>query len=268
MRLALDQWRPVAGGRAEGLARLDAAAARAAEAGADLLVLPEMALTGYAIGAEAVAAEAEAEGGALDTALAAAARRHGIALLAGYPRLDAQGRPVNAVRLVDRTGATVATYAKTHLYGEVDRSQFAPGDRFASVVELGGWKLGLAICYDIEFPETARALALAGAEAILVPTANMAPFASIATRIVPARAEENAVFLAYANYTGAEGPFSYVGLSCVVAPTGADLARAGDGEEMILATLDRAALTEARAAATHLADRRPDLYAPLTGDLT
>ncbi|MBP7003591.1 nitrilase-related carbon-nitrogen hydrolase [Amaricoccus sp.] len=259
MRLALDQWRPVTGGRAEGVARLDASAGRAAAAGADLLVLPEMALTGYAIGAEAVAAEAAATP-ELDAALAAAARRHGLALLAGYPRRDAEGRPVNAVRLVDRTGATVATYAKTHLYGDVDRSQFAPGDRLAPVAELLGWKLGLAICYDIEFPETARALALAGAEAILVPTANMAPFASIATRIVPARAEENAVFLAYANYAGAEADFAYVGLSCVVAPTGADLARAGPGEEMIHATLDRDALAAARANATHLADRRPDLY--------
>lgn len=271
MRIALDQWRPVTGGRAEGLPRLDAAAGRAAASGADLLILPEMALTGYAIGAARVDAEAEPEGGALDRALADAASRHRIAILAGYPRRDAAGRPVNAVRLVDRTGATAATYAKTHLYGDVDRSQFAPGDRFAPVVELGGWKLGLAICYDIEFPETARALALAGAEAILVPTANMAPFASIATRVVPTRAEENAVFLAYANYTGAEGDFAYVGLSCIVAPTGEDLARAGAGEETIHATLDRAALTAARAQATHLSDRRPDLYDPLharPGDAT
>jgi predicted amidohydrolase len=267
MRLALDQWRPVTGGRAEGVARLDAAAARAAAAGADLLILPEMALTGYAIGAEAVATEAEPEGGELDRAVAEAARRHGVAILAGYPRRDARGRPVNAVRLVDRAGAAVATYAKTHLYGEVDRSQFAPGDCLAPVVELDGWKLGLAICYDIEFPETARALALAGAEAILVPTANMAPFEGIATRIVPARAEENGVFLAYANYTGAEPPFDYVGLSCVVAPTGEDLARAGHGEELILADLDRAAFAAARRAATHLADRRPELYASLTGDM-
>jgi predicted amidohydrolase len=263
MRLALDQWRPVTGGPAEGLARLDRAAGAAALGGADLLVLPEMALTGYNIGAAAAAAAAEPEGGTLDAGLAAAARRQGIAILAGYPRRDAEGRVLNAARLVDRDGATRATYAKTHLYGAVDRAQFAAGPGFAAVAELAGWRLGLAVCYDIEFPETARLLALAGAEAILVPTANMAPFESVALRVVPTRAEENAVYVAYANYCGAEPPFAYVGLSCVSGPDGEDVARAGSGEETIFADLDRAALAAARARATHLADRRPELYAPL-----
>ena len=126
-------------------------------------------------------------------------------MLAGLPTLGAEGRVFNTVHLADRTGAARASYAKTHLYGAVDRAQFAPGPALAAPVELDGWKLGLAICYDIEFPEVARALALAGAEAILVPTANMLPFDGVATRLVPARAEENAVFVAYANYVGRRG---------------------------------------------------------------
>jgi predicted amidohydrolase len=264
MRLGLDQWRPVTGGSAEGLARLDASAARAARGGADILIVPEMALTGYAIGAEAVRAAADPPDGPVAAAVGELARRHGLALLAGFPKVGADGRVYNAIHLADRTGAARASYAKTHLYGTIDRAQFAPGPELAAPVELGGWRLGLAICYDIEFPELARALALAGAEAILAPTANMAPFDSVATRLVPARAEENAVFLAYANYAGREGDFAYFGLSCVCGPTGADLARAGGGEEMIFADLDRAALAAARAAATHLADRRPELYGPIT----
>jgi predicted amidohydrolase len=263
VRLALDQWRPVTAGPAEGLARMERAAERAAAGGADLLILPEMALTGYNIGAAAVEAAAEGEGGAADRALAAAARRHRIGILAGYPRRDAAGRPVNSARLVGKDGATVATYAKCHLYGGVDRAQFAPGPALSGVFEWLGWRLALAICYDIEFPETARALALAGAEAILVPTANMAPYDSVAQRLVPARAEENAVFLAYANYTGAEAEFDYVGLSCVCGPDGSDRARAGRGEEMIFADIDRAEVARLRVHATHLFDRRPELYAPL-----
>ncbi len=164
---------------------------------------------------------------------------------------------------MDRSGETLATYAKTHLFGDVDRAQFVAGDGYAPVVELGGWRLGLAICYDIEFPETARLLALAGAEAILAPTANMAPFDSVALRLVPSRAEENALYVAYANYCGSEGEFDYVGLSCVCGPDGGDLARAGRGPEMIFADLDRGALAAARSRSTQLADRRPDLYAPL-----
>ncbi len=264
MRLALDQRHPVTGGAAEGVAWLDRAAAAAAAGGADLLILPEMALTGYNIGAEAVAAAAEPEGGALDLALAEAARRHGLAIVAGYPRQATDGRAAQ-LRSGSSTAAAqpCATYAKTHLFGGVDRAQFAAGDDYAPVVEFGGWRLGLAICYDIEFPETARLLALAGAEAILAPTANMAPFDSVALRLVPSRAEENALYVAYANYCGAEGEFDYVGLCCVCGPDGADIARAGRGPEMIFADLDRAALEAARARSTQLADRRPDLYAPL-----
>jgi 5-aminopentanamidase len=270
MRLAIDQWRPVMGGVPEGLARLERAAVRAAHAGADILVLPEMALTGYNIGASAVRAAAEGEAGAIEAALAAIARRHRIGLVAGYPRGDGQGGCHNTARLMGPDGATLTRYAKTHLYGSVDRKQFTAGPALGEVVELGGWRFALAICYDIEFPETARSLALAGAEVILVPTANMSPYESISMRIVPARAEENAVYVAYANYCGGEAEFDYVGLSCICAPTGDELARAGEGEEMIFADLDRAAFDRARAIGTHLEDRRPDLYAALTqpGDPT
>jgi predicted amidohydrolase len=264
MRIAVDQWRPVTGGVAEGLARLERAALRASGEGADILVLPEMALTGYNIGAEAVRAVAEHEAGAIEAALAAIARRNHIGLVAGYPRPDGAGGCLNAARFVGPDGTTLARYAKTHLYGSVDRTQFVAGPALSPVVELGGWRFGLAICYDIEFPELARSLALAGAEAILVPTANMSPYASIPTRLVPARAEENAIYVAYANYCGGEAEFDYVGLSCICAPSGDDLARAGGGEEMLSADLDRVALERARTLATHLDDRRPDLYAALS----
>lgn len=265
MRIALLQCAPGTPGHcapdiAAGLVRLEDAAARAATAGAALLVTPEMFLSGYAIGAEAVARLAEPADGPAARAAAAIARRHGIALLYGWPERGPDGRVYNAVQLLGADGAPLAGYRKTHLYGDVDRTQFAAGDRLSPVVDLGGLKVGLAICYDIEFPEVARALALAGAEAILVPTANMTPFESVARRLVPARAEENTVFVAYANYVGREAGFTYCGLSCVVAPDGADLARAGGGETLLVAELERARLDAARAQLGYLRDRRPELY--------
>lgn len=259
MRMALLQCTPGAPDTAEGLARLDAAAARAADAGAALLVTPEMFLTGYAIGADAVARLAEPTDGPTARAAAEIARRRGVALLYGRPERD--GNAVyNAVRLVGSDGAGIAGYRKTHLFGAVDRAQFAAGAALSPVVEVAGVKVGLAICYDIEFPEVARGLALAGAEAILVPTANMLPFESVATRLVPARAEENTVFVAYANYVGREGDLRYCGLSCVAAPDGTDVARAGTGEELLVADLDRGRLQAARSQLTYLRDRRPELY--------
>jgi predicted amidohydrolase len=263
MRLALDQGPPATGGSAEAIARLDCAAETAAAAGANLLITPEMALTGYNIGAPAVRAAAEPLGGPMLAAIAGIAVRHRIALLTGFPELGADDHVYNAIHLVDNQGRGRATYRKTHLYGAIDRAQFTPGEALTAPVELDGWSVGLAICYDIEFPELARAHALAGVEAILVPTANMVPYYGVPTRIVPARAEENEIYVAYANYCGAEGEFTYCGLSCVCGPDGADLARAGSGEEMIFADLSKQHLAAIRANSTHLADRRPELYGPI-----
>lgn len=262
LRLALAQMRPVAAAAAR--ARLAAAAGAAGAAGAHLLVLPEMALTGYDIGP--LEALAEPEDGPRERMLGEAARRHGIAILAGLPRREGPSVS-NLALLVGPDGAPLGACAKTHLFGD-DRARFAAGAGFAPLVAFRGWRLGIAICYDIEFPETARALALAGADAILVPTANMTPFESVATRLVPARAQENAVFVAYANFTGAEGRHDYAGLSCIVGPDGADLARAGREETLLLADLDPAALAAARAGG-QLGGRRPEIYGALAeGALT
>ncbi len=106
----------------------------------------------------------------------------------------------------------------------------------------------------------ARRARAEGADLILVPTANMKPFDSVATRLAPARAEENAAHLAYANYIGAEGEFTYGGLSCICGPDGSDLARASeDDPDILIADLSHRRLASCRKLLNHLADRRPDL---------
>ncbi|MDG9422980.1 hypothetical protein OLF92_10885, partial [Streptococcus pneumoniae] len=82
----------------------------------------------------------------------------------------------NSVVLIDRQGWVLSNYRKTHLYGPVDEAAFAPGAGFAEPAVVDDVSVGLLICYDIEFPEPARALALAGAQLIVVPTSLMAPF--------------------------------------------------------------------------------------------
>ena len=233
-------------------------AGRAYEQGADLLVTPEMFLGGYNIGADQVAAHADVSEPALER-LKAIAKAEDIALVVGMA-LPGRLRPHNACIAIDRTGKEVARYHKTHLYGDVDRAQFTAGDALPPVFDLDGWRVALAICYDIEFPELVRSLALRGAELVVCPTANMVPFHSVATRIVPARAEENAICVAYCNYVGSEGQFTYNGLSCVVGPDGADLVRGGEAGGLLFATLDKDALLAAREVQTHLNDRRADLY--------
>ena len=262
MRIALWQTTPIHD-IGDALARLDATAAVAAQDKADLLITPEMYLGGYNIGADEVAAHA-ARSSEVIAQLAEIAKRHTISLVAGLA-LPAPSRPFNGCIAIDATGAELCRYAKTHLFGTVDAAQFTAGQALSSTFSLCGLTCSLAICYDIEFPELARALTLAGTDIILVPTANMAPFDSVATRLVAARAEENAVYVAYANYVGAEGTFTYNGLSCLCGPDGRDLLRGGtDTPELLYADINRSALDRARAAQTHLADRRPDLYGGLS----
>lgn len=243
----------------QALAALNQKARLARAQGAELLVTPEMTLGGYNVGPDrckTLAASADALIGALKSI----AKEHGVALVVGLA-LPGPDRPHNGVIAIDATGVERCRYHKTHLFGSVDQAQFTAGPALSGVFDLNGWSVGLAICYDIEFPEVARTLALQGADLILVPTANMKPFDSVATRLVPARAEENAVYLTYANYVGTEGDFDYGGLSCICAPDGSDLARASrDAPDLLFATLDRSALAACRKLQTHCADRRPELY--------
>ncbi|MDN5789201.1 carbon-nitrogen hydrolase family protein [Pseudorhodobacter sp.] len=259
MRIACLQTTPIRPADGDGMARLAATVAKAAAQGADLLVTPEMFLTGYNIGAPLVEGLAQPADGVWAGQIAGLARDHRVAVAYGYPERGADGTIYNAAQLIDEHGVPVLNYRKTHLYGAVDRTQFAPGTARSSVVDWRGWKLALSICYDVEFPELIRAAALDGADLILTPTANMVPYDSVATRLVPARAEENGVFMVYANYVGAEGAFSYCGKSCVCSPGGDDLARASQAETLLIADLDHDLINKTRSDVTYLRDRRPDI---------
>lgn len=241
------------------LEALDDTARLARANNAELLLTPEMTLGGYNVGAERceiLAASAESLTGALKSI----ARKHEIALVVGLA-MPGPDCTYNGAIALDAAGTERHRYHKTHLFGGVDRAQFGAGTSLSGVFDLGGWSIGLAICYDIEFPEVARAMALQRADLLLVPTANMKPFDSVATRLVPARAEENAIYVAYANYVGTEEEFDYGGLSCICGPDGSDLARASrDAPDLIYATLDHAELAKLRAIQNHRADRRADLY--------
>jgi predicted amidohydrolase len=237
------------------LQRLDAAAAQARAAGADLLLTPEMFLTGYNIGAEAVRSLAQPRDGGYAQAVARIAQTHGVAIVWGYPERDATDAIFNAAQMTSARGTPLLHYRKTHLYGALDRAQFsaAPVDAANSqLAELHGWNIGLLICYDVEFPENPRRLALAGADCVLVPTANMERYDFVPATLVPTRAFENQTVLAYANYCGPEGNLRYGGLSSVVGALGQPLAVAGRDEALLIATLTPEALDHARTEQTHL----------------
>lgn len=261
LRTALLQSSGQLGSVAENLAALDDAAGRAAAAGAGLLIAPELFLTGYAIG-DGIARLAEPAGGESAKALAETAARHGVGIAYGYPE-RAGDLVFNSVQLIGPDGARLANYRKTHLFGGFERDSFTPGEQAVVQAELGGVRVGLMICYDVEFPENVRAHALAGTDLLVVPTAQMHPFQFVAESVVPVRAFENQMYVAYVNRVGPEGEFEFVGLSTLAGPDGVARARAGRGDELVLGDVDPEFLSSSRENNPYLRDRRPGLYESL-----
>jgi predicted amidohydrolase len=256
MRLAALQMQAVAGDVAANLARIERAVREAASNGADLLVTPELAVTGYGAG-EAVKALAEPAGGDLAARLSALSAETGIAMVIGFAERDGE-TIYNSALYVDGSAPPVV-YRKSHLYGPYERGLFQPERPAACVVDHRGAKIGLLICYDVEFPENVRRLAQAGVDAVIVPTALPASDHDefIARKLIPVRAFENQIFVAYVNHCGADALFAYAGLSGIAAPDGTMLAEAGRSAEALLFAEIRPADYEASAAAnSYLIDLR------------
>lgn len=259
MKIALLQMQPASGAPERNLETIEKAARSAAAFGADLLVTPELSVSGYALGAE-FAAIAEPLDGAMIGRLREIAGTFGIAIVAGFPERDGE-HVFNSAAFVCADG-TVHCYRKCHLYGEAEKAAFRPSDTRPAVFDFNGFRIGMLICFDVEFPEMTRGLALAGAELVIVPTALPSTSDSpiISQHMIPTRALENHVFLVYADLCGTERHLIYFGGSVIAGPDGRELARAGRSEALLIADIDHHALESSRAENPYLAERRPGLY--------
>lgn len=229
MRLSVLQSASPAGDIDAACATLETALRAAAAAGADVLIAPEVFLPGYNC--------PEIAGLTVDAAplarLAKAAKAARTALVFGYAEA-AGGRIYNSALCYGPDGQTLAQYRKIQLYGPREKVIYFPGDAFVTF-DLAGRKMALLICYDIEFAPHVAALAAMGVEAILVPTANMAPFTHVVRHTVPAMAANYGLAIAYANYCGSEGDLAYVGGSLIAGPQGEVLAQAGEYPALLIA---------------------------------
>ncbi|MFI5271524.1 MAG: carbon-nitrogen hydrolase family protein [Ktedonobacterales bacterium] len=260
--------------KAANIAEAEAAIARAGAAGARLVVLPE--LWTYLGRQEGNQRNAEPVPGPVTARLAALAREHrlilhGGSMLEAAPNAQGDPRPRNTTVVFDTEGTLAATYRKIHLFDAApgDRAAIyresattAPGDAVVSVT-IDGMPLGLAICYDLRFPELFRALALAGAQVIVLPAAFTAETGRDHWEpLLRARAIENGCYVVAAGQAGAHPPGRRCwGHSMIVDPWGDILADAGDAPGgMALAELDLARVADVRRRLPSLANRRPDLY--------
>ncbi|MCA8084708.1 carbon-nitrogen hydrolase family protein [Burkholderia cenocepacia] len=221
--------------------------------GTKLIVFPETTLSGFPT-RENVAEVAETLDGPRLLAVRDAARRTGVAVAVGLAERDGE-RFYNTTVLVDERGDIILRYRKTHLWAS-DVGVFTPGDRFATCA-WNGLTVGLLICYDIEFPETARAIGALDADLLIVTNGNMDPFGPVHRRAIAARAMENQMFAVMVNRCGpGDGDLTFAGLSTLVDPFGESTLELGRDEAVAPANLDLTRLEASREHYSYLHDAR------------
>jgi (R)-amidase len=227
------QLAPVPGDAAANAARLTQTVAQHPDA--DLAVFPESFLSGYE---RRPGAETALDDEAID-AVRAAAAQNATTIVVGITEPLAGGKAANAALVVDADGEVLSVHRKTQLFGDREQTWYTPGDQM-TLVPVGAWRLGVQICFEIEFPELSRALARAGAGALVTISANPAEFATdhdIATR---ARALDNRLPHVYVNRVGREGELAFGGGTRVVGAAGDVQAQAPAGEALLLHVLEPA----------------------------
>ena len=227
------------------------------EPGTGLVVLPEAFMRDFGAADTDLAATAEPLDGPFVQRLTALAGECDTTFVAGmFEVSDDPARPYNTLVVVDRGGLR-ASYRKIHLYdsfGYQESARLVAGPVEPVLVDVDGFRVGLMTCYDLRFPELARELVSRGAELLVVPAAWVAGPLKVDhwCTLARARAIENTVFVAA---VGQPGP-RYTGHSMVVGPAGEVVAELADGDRVLAAVVDRAALEEARATNPSLANRR------------
>ena len=224
--------------------------------GTKLIVFPEATLSGFPT-RENVADVAQSLDSPALTSVRDAARRAGVSVAVGLAEREG-ARFYNTTVLVDDKGEIALRYRKTHLWAS-DVGVFTPGDRFETCL-WNGLTVGLLICYDIEFPETARAVAALDADLLIVTNGNMDPFGPVHRRAITARAMENQMFALMVNRCGTgDDNLTFPGESALVDPFGEIVAAAGVQETLLGVEIDFKRLEASREHYRYLNDARVPL---------
>ncbi|HEY9593560.1 MAG TPA: nitrilase-related carbon-nitrogen hydrolase [Spirochaetia bacterium] len=256
--IACGQFAPFPGDIERNARTMAAQAREAARRGAALIVFPELCLCGYTAAADAPSRAVRRDGPGM-ARVTDIARESVIAVCFGFVEDDGEGRLFNSLGLVDPAGGLVDVYRKVHLW-KGEEAWAVPGGRF-TVAVLGGLPVGMWICYDTRFPETARSVARIGATLGLAGSAWFGPAAEweLALR---SRALDNGIFCAGAALQGSFEGQPFHGDSLVIGPHGDILARAAEGETAVItAEYDGDAVDAFRARLPLLDDLRPESYA-------
>lgn len=258
MRLAVVQHDAQTGDWQRNLARLEESMQLAAGQRVDVLLSPELYLTGAEPRAVVKNFGPDAIRG-LHEAVESLANSYGVALGYSLPEYGA-GRPRVASYFVDEQGQRLARYARVHLFTAAEHQNFDPGDEPPAVFEYLHTRFALSAGYDVQFAENVRAAAIDGAKILLVPAAAHRATATLAVKMLPTRALENGIYLLWANHCSVQGGIPMTGRSTIIGPDGQNIELAGTGPQMILADLDRLRQQAIRKESPYLDQRRPEVY--------
>jgi predicted amidohydrolase len=252
MQVLLGQLCPAPGDVAANVGAITGALAE--HPGAELAVFPELFLGGYDLARVAELATDVAD--PVIGELRAAALGAGTALVVGFAEALPDGGVANAVACIDADGGLAAVYRKAYLFGAGERAVFVAGEALR-IAELAGRRAGPLVCFDMEFPEPARALARAGADLLITAAANMDPFGPDHALAARARALDNRRPHVYVNRCGDEAGLTFAGGSAVIGPDGSVQHQLG--REPRLACVELADAPAVGSDADYLQHLRPDL---------
>lgn len=258
VKVAAIQFNIALGEIEQNLAKARAAVQRVAAQGAQLAVLPEMWSAGYDY--KRLARHAAETPRVLEEVCRLAAE-HAMVVVGSLPE-EADGKIFNTAYVVDR-GDLCGSYRKLHMFSTMGEDRFlSPGDR-TLVVSTAVGRIGIAICYDLRFPELFRKMALEGAEIICLPAEWPKPRQEHWRTLLRARAMENQLFVVAANCCGIQGKLDFFGMSLLLSARGDVLAEGGEIDTELVATFDFQEMADYREQIRCYHDRRPEIYGKL-----
>jgi len=220
----------------------------------DLIVCPELFLSGYG-SFEKIKEFSEESDGEYAKKISLLAKKYSTAIVYGYPEIDKHNL-FNSAQYFDNQGFSLANHRKKMLPPTADESKiFKPGSE-SSIITINGIKAAIVICYELEFPEIIRKLALQGVELIIAPTGQSSHWPAAALYNCRTRAFENGIYVIYANSTGKLNGINFMGESKIIGPDGLDINNANEDETVITGEIDTNEISLVRNKLPYLDDAR------------
>jgi len=232
--------------------------AQAVQEKADVVVLPELWSTGYDL--ENSDRHATDTNAGIFAEVADLARTFQIQIIGSCLSRLGPRQVGNTAVYFGADGRALGTYSKIHLFRLMDEDQYLTAGKKLTLVETAWGKVGLAICYDLRFPELFRTYALAGTTVLFLPSEWPHPRLAHWRTLLRARAIENQMYIVACNRVGRSKETDFFGHSCIIDPWGETVVEAGEEETLATAVIKTDQVEAVRAKIPVFADRRPEIY--------